>query len=221
MQEFLTPPDKKRKAVVFRQLLPETWCILKGTDFQTAWQEASAEKEMLQHILEQEDGIRMIWGKYHRWSKETEVLSLVGERWSHSTLMVWKQRLDQEALQTTEVLKVWQDKKPSGTSEKALDSVGVERGHGREGHVQVARAIFKDKVKDRSKFMRQFPFNLWTTNTQISAKFLTFNLFLTNFSAQLGNIGHHHPCTQLLKKSAAHTHTQKKRKIWIEKQVKP
>lgn len=69
--------------------------------------------------------------------------------------------------------------------------------------------------------MTQFPFNLWTTNIDISAQFLTFSFFLPNFSAQVGNIGQHHPCTQLLKKSAAHTHKKKKKKRWIEKQVKP
>lgn len=59
--------------------------------------------------------------------------------------------------------------------------------------------------------MTQFPFNLWTTNIDISAQFLTFSFFLPNFSAQLGNIGQHHPCTQLLKKSAAHAHKKKKK----------
>lgn len=66
--------------------------------------------------------------------------------------------------------------------------------------------------QDRSKFMMQFPFNLWTTNIHISAQFLTFSFFLPNSSAQLGSIGHHHPCIQLLKKSAAHTHPKKKKK---------
>lgn len=62
--------------------------------------------------------------------------------------------------------------------------------------------------------MMQFPFNLWTTNIHISAQFLTFSFFLPNSSAQLGSIsiGHHHPCIQLLKKSAAHTHPKKKKK---------
>lgn len=57
-------PDIKGKAAVFKQVLPETRAILKGTDFHTAWQEASVEeKEILQHILEQEESVRMIWGK--------------------------------------------------------------------------------------------------------------------------------------------------------------
>lgn len=95
-------------------------------------------------------------------------------------------------------------------AEKALDSAEVERGHGRRSNVQVTRASFKDKAKDRSKFMRQFPFNLWTTNIKISAQFLSV-FFLPNFRAQLDNIRHHHPCIQLLK-NLLHTHTEKKKK---------
>lgn len=50
--------------------------------------------------------------------------------------------------------------------------------------------------------MRQFPFKLWTINIQESAHPLIFTSFLPNLSAQLGDTeGHHHPCTQLLKKA--------------------
>lgn len=45
------------------------------------------------------------------------------------------------------MLKVWQDKKPSETSEKTVDSVGVKEDMERGGHVQAARASFKDKTE--------------------------------------------------------------------------
>lgn len=124
----------------------------------------SRERNAAAHLGARRWHYRMIWEKYHRWSKETKVLSLVGERWFHSTLIVWKQRLNQAAFEITGsvqgIARLEHTKKPSKTSEKALDSAGMERGRGRGTHVQVARASFKYKAEDRSESMRQLPFNL-------------------------------------------------------------
>lgn len=113
------------------------------------------------------------------------------------------------------MLKVWQDKKPSETSKKALDSVGVERGHG-SGRLQEQASMIRSKIYEVISF--QLVDNQYIDICPVSY----FQGFFGKFQNSTG---------QYRPPSSLHTGPQKvcpsppplptKGKKSIEKQVKP
>lgn len=114
--------------------------------------------------------------------------------------MVWKQRLDQAAFEITGSA---QDKKPSEISKKALDSVGVERGHGSGGLQEQASMI-------RSKIYEAIYFQL-VDNQYIDICPVSYFHFL--FGKFQNSTGQYRPPSSLhtAPQKVCHTHTKGKK----------